>query len=62
MMKALRHFLLSESGGARDFYRISGRELNRTYWDKLVNKVVLRMGSKMFLPYPILQEFTMVRS
>lgn len=31
----------------------SGRELNAVYQEKLVNKVVLRVGSKLFLPYPV---------
>ena len=35
------------------FIQNSGRELNQEYWDKLVNKVVLRCGSKLFLPYPV---------
>ena len=28
----------------------SGRAMNRKYWDKLVNRVVIRMGSKFFVP------------
>lgn len=31
----------------------SGREVNREYWDKLVTKVVVRLGSKWFVPYPV---------
>lgn len=31
----------------------SGRELNEKYWERLVNKVVLRAGSKLFLPFPV---------
>ena len=31
----------------------SGREVNREYWDKLVTKVVMRMGSKLFIPFSI---------
>ena len=31
----------------------SGRELNREYWDKLVNKVFLYGANKIFLPNPI---------
>lgn len=30
-----------------------GRELNRQYWEKLVTKVVTRVGCKMFVPYPL---------
>ena len=31
----------------------SGRELNATYQRKLVQKVLFRIGSKLFVPYPI---------
>lgn len=31
----------------------SGRELNSTYREKLINKVVLRYARKLFLPYPL---------
>ena len=31
----------------------SGRELNETYKEKLINSVVLRTLNKMFLPYPV---------
>lgn len=35
------------------FLQNSGRELNDQYWQKLVNKVVLQVGNKLFLPYPL---------
>ncbi|MDO5348794.1 MAG: heavy metal translocating P-type ATPase [Lachnospiraceae bacterium] len=31
----------------------SGREINDVYWEKLVEKIVLRAGSQLFLPYPV---------
>lgn len=31
----------------------SGREVNNRYWEKLVTKVVLRMGSKWLLPFAV---------
>ena len=62
MRAPLRHFSYQKVDVPETFLQNSGRELNRTYWDKLVNKVVLRMGSKMFLPYPIRAGITMVRS
>ena len=40
----------------------TGRALNRTYWDKLVNRVVLRMGSKLFVPAPIRTGLVLVKS
>lgn len=40
----------------------SGRAMNRKYWDKLVNCVVLRMGSKFFVPAPIRTGLVLVKS
>ena len=40
----------------------SGRAMNRKYWDKLVNRVVLRMGSKLFVPAPIRTRLVLVKS
>lgn len=40
----------------------SGRAMNRKYWDKLVNRVVLRMGSKLFIPAPIRTGLVLVKS
>lgn len=40
----------------------SGRAMNRKYWDKLVNRVVLRMGSIFFVPAPIRTGLVLVKS
>lgn len=40
----------------------SGRELNAKYWEQLVNKLVLRAGSKLFVPYPLRIAFTLVKA
>ena len=40
----------------------SGRAMNRKYWDKLVNRVVLRMGSKLFVSAPIRTGLVLVKS
>ena len=40
----------------------SGRELNREYWDKLVNKVFLYGANKIFLPNPIWECITLTKS
>lgn len=46
-----------------DVYRQnSGRETNREYWDKLVTKVVVHYGNKLFLPMPIRTVITSVKS
>lgn len=44
------------------FLQNSGRKLNAEYWEKLVNKVVLRAANKMFLPVPMRAGLTVVRS
>lgn len=40
----------------------SGRELNREYWDELVNKVFLYGANKIFLPNPIRECITLTKS
>ena len=46
-----------------DVYRQnSGRETNCEYWDKLVTKVVVHYGNKLFLPMPIRTVITGVKS
>ena len=46
-----------------DVYRQnSGRETNREYWDKLVTKVVVHYGNKLFLPMPIRTVITGVKA
>ena len=46
-----------------DVYRQnSGRATNREYWDKLVTKVVVHYGNKLFLPMPVRTVITGVKS
>lgn len=46
-----------------DVYRQnSGRATNREYWDKLVTKVVVHYGNKLFLPIPVRTVITGVKS
>lgn len=46
-----------------DVYRQnSGRATNREYWDKLVTKVVVHYGNKLFLPMPVRTVVTGVKS
>ena len=53
LLQALRIFQYQTTDVPADLLAHSGRELNSTYQEKLVQKVVLRAGSKLFLPYPI---------
>lgn len=36
-----------------DFIKNSGREMNRFYWDKLMDQVILHYGTQIFLPMSI---------
>lgn len=40
----------------------SGRELNAYYQEKLVNKVILRIGGKLFVPYPVRAVYNVLKS
>ena len=44
------------------FLQNSGRQLNDMYWEKLVNKVVLRGANKLFLPYTLRAGITIIKS
>ncbi len=45
-----------------DFRRSGSRRLNQEYWDKLINKIVLYYGGRLFIPYPLRAVLTAVRS
>lgn len=58
----LRGFRYETAGVPENFLQNSGRELNEQYWEKLVNKVVFRAGSKLFLPYSARAVISAVKS
>jgi len=62
MLLALRHFRYSMVQIPDGVLEHSGRELSAVYQEKLINKVLLRMGSKLFLPYPLRAFFTVMKS
>ncbi len=49
----LKRFQYSRADIPENFLENTGRELNRQYQDKLVNQLLFRMGSKLFLPDPV---------
>lgn len=53
LIQALKEFQYDRVNVPEAVLDNSGRELNAVYQEKLVNKVVLRLGSKMFVPYPV---------
>lgn len=62
IIKIFQHFSYGTTEVPEVFIQHSGRELNQQYWDKLVNKVVLRAGSKLFLPYPVRAVVSVIKS
>ncbi len=62
MIEILRKFRYQNINVPEDFLQNSGRELNEQYWEKLVNKVVLRAGSRLFLPYPLKAGIAVIKS
>lgn len=62
LVTRLQQFHYEDADVPESFLENSGRELNEQYKEKLVNKVVLRYGSKLFVPLPIRTGITLVRS
>lgn len=62
LLQALRIFQYQTTDVPADLLAHSGRELNSTYQEKLMQKVVLRAGSKLFLPYPIQAAYAVFKS
>ncbi|MGN0203644.1 MAG: heavy metal translocating P-type ATPase [Coprococcus sp.] len=44
------------------YYQNSGRAINREYGDRLVSKVILHYGNKLFMPLPVRTVITVVKS
>lgn len=53
MVQILQELALDNLSVPQSVTELSGRATNREYQDKLAEKIMLRMGSKLFLPYPV---------
>lgn len=62
MIQILREFQYETTEVPEVFLQNSGRELNEKYKDQLVTAVILRAGSKLFLPYPVRAAIAAVKS
>ena len=62
VIRALKAFHYETAKVPEVYLKNSGRELQNEYWEKLVNKVVMRMGSKMFLPVSVRSVITAIKS
>lgn len=62
ILDALRDFEYTKVNVPEDVLENSGRKLNAEYKEKLINRVVLRAGSQIFLPYSVRAAYTAVKS
>ena len=62
ILEALAQFNYMEARVPEDYLRNSGRELNRTYWEKLVRHVLKRCVKRLFFPYQLRVILTLVKS
>lgn len=62
LIDLLKGFSYDKTDVPEAFLQNSGRALNDQYWQKLVNKIVLRVGSNLFVPYPVRAGIAAVRS
>ena len=62
ILDVLREFQYENVDVPEVFLQNSGRELQEKYKEKLINQVVLRMGSKLLLPAPIRAGITVIKS
>lgn len=62
LLSALRRFRYELVTVPDEVLENSGRELNAKYQEKLVRKILFRVGRKLFLPYPVQAAYTMILS
>ena len=62
ILSVLEAFTYERAQVPETYLKNSGRQMNREYWDRLVNKTVIYFGNKIFLPYPIRAGITMITS
>lgn len=62
ILSVLKAFTYERAQVPEVYLKNSGRQMNREYWDRLVNKTVIYFGNKIFLPYPIRAGITMITS
>lgn len=62
VIHALRRFSYERIEVPEDFIKNSGREMNRFYWDKLMDQVILHYGTKIFLPMSVKAGIATVKS
>lgn len=62
ILRAVSRFHYESVQVPEHYLQNSGRELNNEYKEKLIEKVILRIGSKAFLPYPVRSLIALIKS
>ena len=62
LLRKLQEFSYMRVETPADYLKNSGRAMNHEYWDKLVTKIVLHYGNKIFLPLSVRTVITSVKS
>ena len=62
MVQMLQELALDNLSVPQSVTELSGRETNREYQDKLAEKIMLRLGSKLFLPHPVRCVIAVIKS
>lgn len=62
MLQIVKNFSYERVDVPEDYLKNSGREMNREYKDKLVNKVVLYYGTKLLMPFYVREAIAAVKS
>ena len=62
VLQAVKNFTYERVDVPEDYLKNSGREMNREYKDKLVNKVVLHYGTKLLMPFSVREAIAAVKS
>ena len=62
MLQIVKNFSYECVDVPEDYLKNSGREMNREYKDKLVNKVVLNYGTKLLMPFYVREAIAAVKS
>ena len=62
LIMLLKRFRYADVEVPENVFTSSGRQLNAEYKEKLITKVLLYYGGKLFLPYPVRAVYTVLRS
>lgn len=62
VIRILKNFSYENTEVPAEIIENSGRELNQTYWDKLVFKIFMRATRKLWIPYPVRVVITGIKS